>query len=129
MSYIKLTGHYNEQVPGGVYTGFINLTLPLGNSATVELPLPFMPLGNNLGIAPMSMPDGASSVRFDFSRWSPVSYGRVTARFPFSFDGQEMAVKVARAFHADQATSWRDTPDQITAWLRTWGANHGLTVA
>ncbi|MBB5852512.1 hypothetical protein ACFQ05_04425 [Amycolatopsis umgeniensis] len=129
MPYIKLTGHYSEQTPGGVYIGHINMTVRLGNGVTVELPLPFVPLGSHLGVAPVVEPGEAGSVRLDFTRWTPVSYGDVTARFPFNFDRQDMAVKVTRAFDNDPATNWNDDQGQIMTWLRTWGASHSLSFA
>ncbi len=122
MPFIKLDSYYTNHIPGGVGVGALSLTLSLGNGTTVETTLPFLPLGGNLGISPMVESDGESSITFDFSRWLPVSYGSVTGRFPFWFNSQADAAKVAHAFEADPAANWDDTRDQVAAWLRTWGA-------
>lgn len=128
-SYIKMDGHYTEPVAGGVSVGYIRRTLILGNGGTVEFPLPFIPIGNDVGIAPLVMPDGANELRINLAYWSPVHYGRdVVALFPFNFSDQTTAVKVARAFDADPTTSWRASNEAITAWLRSWGAQHGIAV-
>ncbi|WP_432847127.1 hypothetical protein ACQPXB_40755 [Amycolatopsis sp. CA-161197] len=45
------------------------------------------------------------------------------------FRRQEVAVRVTRAFHADPATTWRDTYEQMTAWLYAWGPANGVHLA
>ncbi len=130
MSYIKLHSHYTNDFPDGVHVGAIGMSTKLGNGTAVELPIPFIPISHNLGIAPGMVPDGQTALRIDFTRWAPVRYGRdLVTQFPFHFTTQEMAVKVARAFDTDPATHWRSGFDEIDAWLRTWGPANGLTFA
>jgi hypothetical protein len=125
--YVQFDGYYTEHVRGGVSVGTVGMVSTLGNGTTVSIPTPFIRIGGNLGIIPAIDPDGDASLRIDFTRWSPVRYGQdLTAGFPFNFPSQDLAVKVARAFDADPRTTWRDAPDAIGAWLRTWGADNGL---
>lgn len=126
--FIKFEGHYVEHGPGGgVSVGTAGSGITLSNGTTVEIPTPFIRIDRNLGIVPAIVPDGDAALRIDFTRWSPLRFGiDLTAGFPFNFPSQDLAVKVARAFDADPRTTWRDTPDAIGAWLRTWGADNGL---
>jgi hypothetical protein len=128
MSYLKVVGHYVRQSPNRVSVGNIGLTITLGNQTTVEFPVPFVPIDNRLGIAPVIAPNGETKLEIDFSRWSPVRTGPdVVAVFPMNFTDQSLAVKVGRAFDADPATSWTDPVPSISNWLRTWGPDNGIT--
>jgi hypothetical protein len=126
-AYIKFEGHYVEHVPGGMSVGSVTGIGKLGNGTTVEVPRPFISIGNNLGVTPVVEPDGQTSLRIDFARWSPLRYGQpITAGFPFNFASQDLAVRVARAFDADPQTSWRDPIDAIASWLRAWLADQQI---
>lgn len=125
MSLIKLDAHYVERS----YVGAVHLTIALNNGTTVIFPAPFLPLTSSLAITPVVVPDGDAGLRIDFTRWSPLRYGVTNAaRFPVSLPSQELAARVARAFDADPATTWADTPDQVMAWLRSWTAANNLAL-
>jgi hypothetical protein len=121
MSYIKLDGHYTIDRPGNFFVGAVRLTIKLGNGTTVEMPVPFLPLGDGLAISPCTVLEGADSLRFDFGNWMPLTYrdGQV-ARIPFAVAGQDVAVRACRAFDADPSTGWHDNYEQIAAWLSAW---------
>ncbi|WP_219414154.1 hypothetical protein [Pseudonocardia nigra] len=126
-AYIKFEGYFTEHIRNGVSVGCPTAMVRLGNDTTVEIPRPFIAIGNNLGITPAIEPDGETSLRIDVTRWSPLRYGHpITAGFPFNFAGQELAVRVTRAFDADPNTSWRDPATAIRLWLRTWLDGQGL---
>ena len=129
MTFLKLDAHYVHQNSDGLHIGAIGLTIALGDGTTVQIPTPFVPIGNDLGIAPAVVADGATALRIDFAQWTPVRYGRdIVAAFPYRFPRQETAVVVARAFDADPATHWRSDTAAMTAWLRSWGSANGVTV-
>ncbi|OKJ93838.1 hypothetical protein [Amycolatopsis sp. CB00013] len=121
MAYIKLTAHYAEQSGGRVAVGAWHLYITLKNGTKVDFPAPFVPLNETLAVTPVIEPDGDAGVRIDFTRWSPMRYGVAgSTGFPMWMSSQEMAVRVARAFDADPATRWSDSPDDIRTWLRSW---------
>lgn len=119
--FVKLAGHYVEHVPGGVSIGSLSSTIALGNGTTVEMPLPFVPIGPSLAVVPTLMRAGDASVQVDFSRWSPARYGdRGLATFPRWYADQAVAVRICRAFDADPALSWTSPAEEITAWAIRW---------
>lgn len=129
-THLKLEGHYIEHVPGGISVGAVATTVTLNGDLVVELPALFLPIGNGLAITPVVVPDGDTAVRIDFTRWSPLRYGtRDTARFPLNLTGQDLAVRVARAFDADPRTSWHCTAEEAMQWLRQHGDHLGLADA
>lgn len=129
-AYIKLEGYFTEHIPDGVSVASPTAIARLGNDTTVEVPRPFIAIGNNLGITPAIEADGETSLRIDFARWSPLRYGcDFTAGFPFNFADQGLAVRVARAFDADPNTSWRDPVGAIESWLRAWLADQKVDAA
>ncbi len=128
-THLKLDGHYTGHVRGGISVGAVAITLDLSNDLVVELPAPFLPIGDGLAVTPAVVPDGDSAVRIDFTRWSPLRYGtRGAARFPVNFVGQDVAVRVARAFDADPRASWHCTADEAMEWLRQHGDRLGLAL-
>jgi hypothetical protein len=119
--FMKLEGHYIEQTPKGFGVGSISTTITLGNGTTVEMPIPLIPIGNNLAVTPALTADGDTGVRVDFSRWTPTRYGRAgAALFPRWYADQSIAVKVCRAFDADPTVSWDSPLDAIHAWATAW---------
>ncbi|MGW4826666.1 hypothetical protein ACWEOG_03720 [Amycolatopsis japonica] len=123
MSLIKLDAHYLNET--GV--GAVGLTITLANGTTVIFPAPFVPLTASLAVMPWIRPDDATGLRIDFAFWAPMTYGDAgAARFPLSLPTQELAVRVTRAFDADPATAWSDSPDQMVAWLRSWAASNDV---
>ncbi|KFU82928.1 hypothetical protein SAMN04489729_4240 [Amycolatopsis lurida] len=121
MSLIKLDAHYVERS----CVGAVHLSIALNDGTTVVFPAPFLPLTASLAITPHFAPEGDSGLRIDFTHWSPMRYGLTdTARFPVALPSQELAMRVARAFDADPATTWTDPPEQMQAWLRSWTATN-----
>jgi hypothetical protein len=127
-THLKLEAHYTERTGGSFSFGTTEMTFAFGSGLTVQMPIPFLPIGEELGIVPAITVDGDSALRLDFTRWSPLRYGfRGVHGFPFTFTGQEFAAKVCRAFDADLQMTWRHTNAEIEAWLRRWGPANGLT--
>jgi hypothetical protein len=130
MPYIHLHAHYVHHVPGGVSVGAVGLDLQLADGTAVALPVPFVPLDDTLAVTPLIALDGAAGIRIDFTQWAPLRYGAAgNAAFPFYLPSQGLAVRVTRAFAADPATGWDDTPEAKKAWLDRWLATDGGTVA
>lgn len=118
-TFLKLDAVANFQTRGLVKTVWISFTFQLNDQLTVEMPIPFVPIGGGLAVTPTVTNDGDSALRIDLTRWSPAYVGiDVVAVFPGSFTSQSIAVKVAREFDADPTTSWSD-PASIRDWLRT----------
>jgi hypothetical protein len=121
MSYIKLHGYFTKSIPDGIATGTVSSTVVLKNGDTVEIPLPFVPTSDTVGVAPNFELSGDAGIRLDFTRWIPVRTGTdLTAGFPMYFTDQALAVKIGRAFEDDPTTSWRDPAEVIQAWVQTW---------
>ncbi|RSM58959.1 hypothetical protein DMH03_23970 [Amycolatopsis sp. WAC 01376] len=127
MSYIKLAAHYVDQSGGRIAVGAWQLYITLNNGTTVDFPAPFVALDATLAVTPVIEPDGDAGVRVDFTRWSPLRYGvSGSTGFPVWLSSQELAVRVARAFDADPATRWSDSPDDIRTWLRSWAVTNDV---
>ncbi|GAB1508187.1 hypothetical protein [Actinophytocola sp. KF-1] len=126
-TFLKLNAYVTEQNRQGVAVAAPTITLTLGDGTTVEFPVPFVPVGGHLALVPRISVVGETGVRVDLSRWSPayVSAAHMVI-FPARFDSQAVAVRVARGFDADPATSWNDPRDQMAAWLREWGPANGV---
>jgi hypothetical protein len=128
-TFLKLHGHTVEQFPGGLSVIAIARTFTFADGTAVEFPLPFLPIGNDLVITPAVKVNGDKTLTVDLSRWAPgLAAQRGVAVFPLNFGTQADAVKVARAYHADPATSWTDPLPTVLAWLRTWGSANGLNL-
>lgn len=121
MSYIKPEAHYTIHHGRGVHIGAVSLTTVLAGDLTVDMPIPFVALTDTLAVCPSIEADGDTAMRIDFTNWAPLRYGAAgAARFPFRLNSQALAVRVARAFDADPAIDWSDTPERIEAWLTSW---------
>jgi hypothetical protein len=128
-TFLKLNAYVTEQNRQGVAVAAPTVTVALGNGTTVEIPVPFVRIDVYLAVVPHMSIDGETGVRTDLSRWSPAYISaQQMVIFPVNFDGQAVAVRAARAFDADPATSWNDSPDQMAAWLREWGPANGVQV-
>ncbi len=125
-SHLTLTGHFVNQVPGGIATGSFDVAFNLAE-CTVQIPLLLTLLENDLAVGPFLTQDGDNALRIDLERWTPIVLRAPGTRFPFWLPGQALAVRVCRAFDADRTTTWQDSPKQVEAWLRRWGAQHGHT--
>jgi hypothetical protein len=124
---LVLESHYTERTANGFACGTTATTLTLTNGLTVQMPHPFLPIGNELGISPTITPDGENAVGINLARWSPIRFSpRGVYGFPFDFGTQAVAVQVCRAFDADPRMTWQHTPDEIGQWLRQHGADFGL---
>jgi hypothetical protein len=121
MSYIKMDSHWLNHSEEGVQVAVATLTLPLPGGLTVEFNAPIIPLGNDVAIMPVFEPDGAHAIRFRLDRWSPLHLNPVR-RFPLNFEGQDTAIRVARAIEADPAARWDFTAEEALAWCQTWAA-------
>ena len=128
-TFLKLNAYVTEQNRQGMAVAAPSITIGLGNGTTVDFPVPFLQISGHLALVPRISVVGEAGVRIDLSRWSPacVSAAQMVI-FPARFDTQVAAVKAARAFDADPATSWNDSPDQMAAWLRGWGPANGVQV-
>jgi hypothetical protein len=128
-TFLKLTAYVTEQNRNGVAVAAPSATVELGNGTTVEIPLPFVPIGGVLALVPRISTDGETGVRTDLSRWSPAIVStQLMNIFPANFENQATAVRVARAFDTDPNTSWSDPRDQMVAWWREWAPANGVRV-
>lgn len=126
-SYIRLDGHVVTEVPGGVKVSALTVQMPLDNEMTVEMPIPFVPIGGGLAITPALRRDGRR-VSLDFTRWTPANLtDEQKALHPAEFHSQTEAVEAARAFDADPATSWLDSDAHMLAWSMAWRIKRGLS--
>lgn len=125
MSYTQLQAHFLRQVPGGVSVSNLTATVKLADGNTVVFPIPFMPINDELGVSPViehTTADG-STLRVDFSQWQPICLRDGEAGcLPIAARDQAEAVKLTRAFDADPATSWNDSPSAVQAWRQTYTA-------
>lgn len=125
MSYTQLQAHYVRQEHGGLNVGSVSVTVQLADGDTVVLPIPFLPINDQIGVAPVmehGVNDG-STVRVDFSRWQPICLRDGDAGcVPLVAGDQGEAVRLARAFDADPATSWKDSPSGVEAWRQSYDA-------
>lgn len=127
MSYIKLDGHLVNQTYQGLTIAAIGQTFHFDNGTVVEFPTPFVPVGDPLVIVPVVVKDGDTGLRVDLTRWCPGHVGNgLTAVLPVDVPGQALAARIAKAFHADPATTWRDSVGQVIAWLRVWAPANGV---
>lgn len=119
-THVKLDGHYIDQTRDRIGVGAIPVTVTLGGG-TVEFPAPFLPIGGGLAVMPAIAPDGDTAVRIDFTRWIPLRYGQGSSdSLPLYLNGQSLAVRICRAFDADPRTHWRQSADEVRAWLEQW---------
>jgi hypothetical protein len=125
--HIKLVAHYATRTREGFGFGTAESTFIFDGGLTVQVPTPFVPISDELAVTPAIAKDGADALRIDLTSWSPLRYGpRGTHGFPFTFQGQEGAAKVCRAFDADPRMSWQHTTGEIETWLREWGPPNGF---
>jgi hypothetical protein len=128
-TFINLVGHINTQDHARLITTTMTLTRQLNAETAVQLPVPFIPIGNGLAIAPAIDQDGETALRVDLARWAPAHVSSdLVAVLPINFNAQSMAVQVARAFDADPTTSWSASLSEVTDWLIAWGPANGLNV-
>lgn len=126
-THIKLDSHYIEHTPGRVGVGFVAMTFELSPTLSVDLHVPFLPIGRNLAVRPNVTTDGDSALRIDLAQWIPVRYSSGSwAQFPIYLDSQVLAEQVCRAFDADPATQWRQAADQTRSWLEQWAHENGV---
>ena len=126
MSYTKLTNIITKQFREGVALSGISRTVTFEDGTAFEVPLPFLPIGDDLVLTPKVIVDGDKALRIDLTRWCPSIVSQwVTATLPVDCD-QALAVRMARAYHADPATSWTDPVANVSAWVGTWAAANGV---
>lgn len=123
MSYTKLQAHHTRHTATGVQVSTFSVTVQLADE-TVDIPIPFLPISDNLGVAPV-MEHGANdgnTIRVDLSRWQPICLRDGEARcLPLEL-GQADAVTITRAFDADPTTTWNDSRTAVETWTETYEA-------
>ena len=128
MSNTTLSGHLTEHLPGGVAVLGITRTFTFEDGTAFEVPIPLLPIGNGLVVAPAMTMNDDKTVTVNLARWCPgittEGWRRVLG---VDFSTQTLAVWCARDFHADRTTSWTDSWPQVLAWLRTWAPANGVT--
>ncbi|ALG05778.1 hypothetical protein [Kibdelosporangium phytohabitans] len=127
MSFVRMVGYQLHTHPDGVAVTDLSASVTLGDGTVVVMPAPFVHIGHRLGVCPAIEPSGDTGIVFDLSRWAPVYLdGEAQTMFPFHITGQGVAATIARAFHADPATSWSDPRERVETWLRSHGPDLGL---
>lgn len=124
--HIQLTAHVVEPNPVGIRITAPTADYVLGDGTTINLPVPFMPAAGPLVITPEIALDGEAGLRLDFTRWSPMRLGADGGRFPFTFTGQALAIRIGRAYDADPTTTWRYDVPAAARWLRRHAAEFGV---
>ncbi|MEU0885545.1 hypothetical protein ABZ345_43770 [Lentzea sp. NPDC005914] len=120
-NFLQLHSHFVQRHPGGIGVNTLRSTLALGDGTTVSWELPSLPIDSGLVLVPAVYTEGDTSLRVDFSRWTPGFCGNgFGALLPFTTTDQAQAVRLARAFHAAPDTSWRDSAEKVAAWVRSW---------
>lgn len=134
-SNIRCDGYVSTQTPDGAeVTTALTMAIRLTETTTVELPLPFVSIGNEsaiggwrLVIVPGLDIDSRGRLCFDFSLWSPAVVGpHGSAVHPAQFHSQDEAAEACRAFDANPDTAWSDSFGSKMAWSMAWTIQRGL---
>jgi hypothetical protein len=127
-AFLKLHAYTTEQSDGGVCITGISRTFMFNDGIAMDVPIPFLPIGNDLVLTPQVDVDGDQTLRVNLTLWCPgTASPRLVASLPVHCD-QATAVRVARAYDADPATSWTDPASTVATWLSAWAAANGVTV-
>ena len=130
MPHVKLVGHYEQKVRGGVNVGSRFMRYALDDGTTVETPTLFVPISDHLAIAPamnMVAQDGGVVLSFNLASWAPMRYGpRDSALFAVAFTSRDVASRVAFAVDADPRANWHWPAADATAWCRVHADRLGI---
>lgn len=125
--HLKLVGHYEQQVRGGVAVGALSQDVTVGDGDTVQVPILFSPISDHLAVAPAIAADGAHALRVDLTRWAPMRYGPgASVVFALNFIGLDLATRVARALDADPRASWHWPAQDARTWCRLHADRLGI---
>lgn len=118
-NFLQLHSHFVEHQAGGIRVNNLRATVTLGDGSAVQFALPCMPIVGGLVVVPAIYIEGRTSIRMDFGHWTPGYCGNgIGVTLPYTTADQALAVRICRAFHTAPDTSWTDSTDKVTAWLR-----------